>query len=90
MTPTSVTLNMEKNDNSPVIKILVHYLMDSFSLHTLVQLLYNLYLQDVEIQTELNDPINLIRLSISRNNDCINLDTWFLACSSLSPVPNTM
>ena len=90
MTPTSVTLNMKKNDNSPVIKILVHCLMDSFSLYTLVQLLYNLHLQDVEIQTELNDPINLIRLSISRNNDCINLDTWFLACSSLSPVPNTM
>ena len=37
--------------------------MDSFSLHTLVQLLYNLHLQDVEIQnvtlpqSELNDPI---------------------------------
>ena len=38
--------------------------MDSFSSHTLVQLLYNLHLQDVEIQnvtlpqSELNDPIN--------------------------------
>ena len=43
---------------------LVYYLMDSFSLHILVQLLYNLHLHDVEIQNitlpqpELNDPIN--------------------------------
>ena len=36
---------------------LVHCLMDSFSSHTLVQLLYNLHLQDVE-RSELNDPIN--------------------------------
>ena len=38
--------------------------MDSILSHTLVQLLYNLHLQDVEIQnvtlpqSELNDPIN--------------------------------
>ena len=38
--------------------------MDSFLLHTLIQLLYNLHLQDVEIQkvtlpqSELSDPIN--------------------------------
>ena len=43
---------------------LVYCLMDSFSLHILVQLLYNLHLQNVEIQNvtlpqpELNDPIN--------------------------------
>ena len=43
---------------------LVYYLMDSFSLHILVQLLYNLHLHDVEIQNitlpqpELNNPIN--------------------------------
>ena len=73
---------------------LVHCLMDSFSSHTLVQLLYNLHLQDVE-RSELNDPINShhitsIRLSITRNNDHTNLGAWFLACSSSSPVPNTM
>ena len=43
---------------------LVHGLMDSFLSHILVQLLYNLHLQDVEIQkvtlphSELSDPIN--------------------------------
>jgi len=39
--------------------------MDSFSSHKFIQLLYNLHLQDIEIQkvtlsqSELNDPINL-------------------------------
>jgi len=34
--------------------------------------------------------ITSIRLSITRNNDHINLGAWFLVCSSSSPVPNTM
>jgi len=34
--------------------------------------------------------ITLIRLSITRNNDHINLCAWFLECSSSSPIPNTM
>ena len=60
--------------------------MDSSSSHTLVQLLYNLHLQDVEIQkvtlpqSELNDPIN----------SHTDMGAWFLACLSSSPVPNTM
>ena len=63
---------------------LVHCLMDSFSSHTLVQLLYNLHLQDVE-RSELNDPINshhFDQVAITRNNDHTTRGAWFLACLS--------
>ena len=61
VTPASVTLDLKKFTCH---QTLVHCLMDSFSSHTLVQLLYNLHCQDVEIQnitppqSELSDPIN--------------------------------
>ena len=63
-------------DHSPVIKP---------SSHTLVQLLYNSYLNLIP-----SIHITSIRLSITGNNDHINLGAWFLASSSSSPVPNTM
>ena len=83
-----------KKDHSPVIKHTAWWIFPS---HTLVQLLYNLHCQDVEIQnvtlpqSELNDPINSHHFDqVVHYKEHIHLGAWFLACSSSSPVPNTM
>ena len=70
-------------DRSPVIKPW-YTAWWIFPSHTLVQLLYNSYLNLGMIPSI---HITSIRLSITRNNDHTNLGAWFL---SSSPIPNTM
>jgi len=72
-------------DHSPVVKPW-YTAWWIFPSHTLVQLLYNSYLNLGKMIPSIH--ITSIRLSITGNNDHINLGAWFLAC--LSPVPNTM